>query len=235
MAFNNTKTPTKPEGTARYQLPMRANPVNGANGYYFTEELAAKFRRLYPIHSNRRIVAWFGISITTVQKFKKKLGLKKNMKAVWKEQARDIKKTCKKNGYYDSIRGRKPSEACIEASKRMWAEGFRPMHALKEKDPRRYRKVCEERSRSRKELFRKERLKEKYGLERKTKLPLKSMSHTAYSQKHAMIKKNNYFADENHTDWVCYDSETRRSAKREATAIRHGLKIVEGVETITKM
>lgn len=235
MAFNNTKTPRKTDREAKYQLPMRVNPRHGKKEYYFTAELEAKFRGLYPIHSNRRIMAWFGISFSTTQKFKKKLGLKKNMKAIKKEQARDIKKICEKNGYYDSIRGRRPSEATIEATKRMWAEGFHPMHALKEKNPRRYRKVCEKRGQARREIFRKERLRMKYGLERKTKLrvPLQKLSHAAYSQKNSMITYNNYFADENHTDWVCYDSETRRSAKREATAIRHGLKIVEGVDTIT--
>lgn len=235
MAFNNTKTPRKTDREAKYQLPMRVNPRHGKKEYYFTAELEAKFRGLYPIHSNRRIMAWFGISFSTTQKFKKKLGLKKNMKAIKKEQARDIKKICEKNGYYDSIRGRRPSEATIEATKRMWAEGFHPMHALKEKNPRRYRKVCEKRGQARREIFRKERLRMKYGLERKTKLrvPLQKLSHAAYSQKSAMITQNNYFADENHTCWVCYDSETRRSPKREATAIRHGLKIVEGKDTVT--
>lgn len=233
MAFNNTKTPRKTDGEAKYQLPMRVNPRHGKEEYYFTAELEAKFRRLYPIHSNRRIIAWFGISFSTTQKFKKMLGLKKNMKAIKKEQARDIKKICEKNGYYDSIRGRRPPEAAIEATKRMWAEGFHPMRALKEKNPRRYRKVCEKRGQARRELFRMEWLRMVYGLERKTKLRLKKMSHAAASQKNSMITHNNYFADEEHPLWVCYDSETRRSPKREATAIRHGLKIVEGKDTAT--
>ena len=43
-----------------------------------------------------------------------------------------------------------------------------------------------------------------------------------------MIRKCNYFAaplGDSHI--VCYDSQTQRSPKREATAVRHGLKVVE--------
>ncbi len=41
-----------------------------------------------------------------------------------------------------------------------------------------------------------------------------------------MIKQCNYFAVDEHPTWVGYDKETKRSARREATAIKHGLKIV---------
>lgn len=72
-----------------------------------------------------------------------------------------------------------------------------------------------------------------YGLERKTRLliPLNNLTHNASSHKHLMIKQCNYFADplgDSHI--VCYDSETRRSARREATAERHGLKVVAADE-----
>lgn len=46
-----------------------------------------------------------------------------------------------------------------------------------------------------------------------------------------MIRKCNYFADPlGDPRIVCYDSETQRSARREATAVRHGLKVVEADE-----
>lgn len=45
-----------------------------------------------------------------------------------------------------------------------------------------------------------------------------------------MIKLRNYFADADHVTWVCYDSQTRRSPRMEATAMRHGLRLVEGDE-----
>ena len=46
-----------------------------------------------------------------------------------------------------------------------------------------------------------------------------------------MIKACNYFADPLGDPYIiCYDSETQRSAQREATAVRHGLKVVEADE-----
>ena len=81
-------------------------------------------------------------------------------------------------------------------------------------------------------MWRKERLRAKYGLERKTKLniPFHPMTHKQSSCKHYMIKKYNYFADPDDRHAVCYDSQTRRSERSERTAIRHGLRIVEGGE-----
>ena len=57
------------------------------------------------------------------------------------------------------------------------------------------------------------------------------LSHKAAAQKYAMIKACNYFADPlGDTHIICYDSETQRSARREATAAKHGLKVVEADE-----
>ena len=80
------------------------------------------------------------------------------------------------------------------------------------------------------ELMESERFRLLYGLTRKTKLRISEnpLSHKASAQKCAMIKSNNYFAVDGHPSWVCWDADTVRSPRREATAIRHGLKIVEG-------
>ena len=65
---------------------------------------------------------------------------------------------------------------------------------------------------------------------RKTKLRISEnpLGQRVSAQKHSMIKYNNYFAADGHPSWVCWDADTVRSPRREATAIRHGLKIVEG-------
>lgn len=228
MSFRNTKTPTKPTCKPKYIVPMRKHVSSGAMEYYLEGEVLEKFAKLFPIHSNRRIMQWFGLSFATVQRFKRELGLKKDMTKIRKEQAADTKKICEKNGYYDSIRGKKPSEACVEATRAMWAAGFHPLGQIKASNPRRYKRLMKKKSEQRKELHRKEALREEYGLERRTKLRLQTMTHKMSSQKHSMITKNNYFADSEHENWVCYDSETKRSAVREATAERIGLVIVEG-------
>lgn len=89
---------------------------------------------------------WFGISFSTLQRFKRELGLEKDMRAIRKQQAKDAKKICEKNGYYDSIRGKAPSEACLEATRRLRASGFHPVKQLKDDNPRKYKRVLRKKS-----------------------------------------------------------------------------------------
>ena len=231
MSFNGTKTPLKPTGVAKWQVPKRKTE-NGIMAYYLEGELTELFIKNFPIHSNRRIMQWFGISHSTTQRLARQLGLKKDMTRIHKEQARDTKRICEKNGYYDSIRGKGMPEYALIGLRKLREEGFSSIRRLKEKSPRKYKKYIEKKSEARKELWRKERMREKYGLERKTKLniPFYPMTHRQSSQKSLMIKKYNYFADPDDPHNVCYDSQTRRSERSERTAIRHGLRIVEGGE-----
>ena len=233
MSFRNTKTPLKPTKKAKWQVPMRPSPKNGVGAYYLEGVLKERFCKLFPKNSNRRMMAWFGISFSTLQRFKRECGLEKDMKAIRKQQAKDIKKICDRNGYYDSIRGKKPSEAAIEATRRLRASGFTPINQLKATNPRKYKRLMRKRSEQHKELWRKERLRSFYGLERKThlRIPSNPMSRKAIAHKYAMIKACNYFADPlGDPHIICYDSETQRSAQREATAAKHGLKVVEADE-----
>ena len=233
MSFNNTKTPTKPTTAAKWQVPMRPNEKSGVKEYYLEGELKERFCKLFPKNSNRRMMTWFGISFSTLQRFKRECGLEKDMKSIRKQHAKDIKKICERNGYYASLRGKAPSEACLEAARRLRASGFHPMKQLKANNPRKYKRLMQKKSEQRKELWRKERLRQDYGLERKTALnvPLNPLPHRASSHKHAMIKCCNYFADPlGDPHIICYDSDTQRSARREATAAKHGLKIVEADE-----
>ena len=179
------------------------------------------------------MMTWFGISFSTLQRFKREFGLEKDMQAIRKQQAKDIKKICEKNGYYASIRGKAPSEACLEATRQLRASGFHPIKQIKATNPRKYKRLMRKKSEQRKELYRKERLRAFYGLERQTNLriPAAPLSHSASSHKHAMVKSCNYFADPlGDPHIICYDSETQRSARREATAAKYGLKIVEADE-----
>ena len=233
MSFRNTKTPLKPTTTANWQVPMRPNATSGAREYYLEGELKERFCQLFPKNSNRRMMAWFGLSFSTLQRFKREFGLEKDMKAVRKQQAKDIKKICERNGYYASIRGKVPSEACLEATRQLRASGFHPIKQIKATNPRKYKRLMRKKSEQRKELYRKEQLRAFYGLERQTNLriPSSPLSHSASSHKHAMIKSCNYFADPlGDPHIICYDSETQRSARREATAAKHGLKVVEADE-----
>ena len=233
MSFSNTKTPNKPTTPAKWQIPTRPKYRAGKDEYYLEGELKERFCKLFPKNSNRRMMTWFGIGFSTLQRFKRELGLEKDMKAIRKQQAKDTKKICERNGYYASIRGKAPSEACLEATRQLRAAGFHPIKQLKANNPRKYNRLMQKKSEQRKELWRKERLRQKYDLDRQTSLhiPLNPLSHRASSQKHAMIKFCNYFPDpDGDPHIICYDSETQRSARREATAAKHGLKVVEADE-----
>lgn len=233
MSFRNTKTPLKPTKEAKWQVPMRPKPTSGVKEYYLEGELKERFCKLFPKNSNRRMMTWFGISFSTLQRFKREFGLEKDMKAIRKQQAKDIKKICERNGYYASLRGKAPSEACMEATRQLRAAGFHPMKQLKANNPRKYKRLMQKKSEQRKELWRKERLRQKYDLGRQTSLhiPLNPLSHSASSHKHAMIKCCNYFPDPlGDPHIICYDSETQRSARREATAAKYGLKVMEADE-----
>lgn len=233
MSFRNTKTPLKPTTAAEWQVPMRPNPASGVKEYYLEGELKERFCKLFPKNSNRRMMAWFGISFSTLQRFKREFELEKDMKSIIRQQAKDTKRICEKNGYYASIRGKAPSEACLEATRRLRASGFHPIKQLKANNPRRYKQLMRKKSEQRKELYHKERLRAFYGLERQTNLriPSSPLSHRAAAQKYAMIKACNYFADPlGDPHIVCYDSDTQRSARREATAAKYGLKVVEADE-----
>lgn len=232
MSFRNTKTPTKPDGVAKWQVPMHPHSKAGVMEYCLEGEIRDKFIELFPKHSNRRIMQWFGISFSTLRRFKRELGLEKDMRKIRRELARDVKRICEKNGYYDSLRGKAPSEAALEATRRLRATGFHPMKRLKEISPLRYKATLEMMGKARSELYRKERLRALYGLEQKTRLrvPCNPMTHKASAHKYAMIRSCNYFAVDDDVWTVRYDSQTRRSPRREATAIKYGLKVVEGFD-----
>ena len=233
MSFRNTKTPLKPTTAAKWQVPMRPNAKSGVKEYYLEGELKERFCNLFPKNSNRRMMAWFGISFSTLQRFKREFGLEKDMKSIIRQQAKDTKRICERNGYYASIRGKAPSEACLEATRQLRAAGFHPMKQLKANNPRKYNRLMQKKSEQRKELWRKERLRAFYGLDRQTNLhiPSSPLSHSASAHKYAMIKFCNYFPDpDGDPHIICYDSETQRSARREATAAKHGLKVVEADE-----
>lgn len=76
MSFNGTKTPLKPTGVAKWQVPMRKTE-NGVMAYCLEGELRELFIKNFPVHSNRRIMQWFGISHSTAERFARQLGLRK--------------------------------------------------------------------------------------------------------------------------------------------------------------
>lgn len=230
MSFPNTHTPTRAEivGKARYQCPRK---VCGVSAYYLTPELEQHFRRLFPTTLNRDMMRLFGISFATMQRFKRQLGLTKNMTTIRRKQAAIAKQICEDNGYYDSIRGKRPSEACIEASRQMWANGFHPMKALKRKSPRRYKRLMEQRGENRKALWQKERFRVYNGFEQHTKLRI---PYAPYSRRQTTFRNtakamgyvpgNKIIPSERFV--IFYTSSTRRTALKEQNGVKLGFRFI---------
>lgn len=229
MSFPNTHTPTKAEivGKPRYQVPTRL--VRGVKTYYLTPELEAHFRRLFPITLNRDMMRLFGLSFVTMQRFKRQLGLTKNKKVIIRKQAEVCKKVCEANGWYDSLRGKAPSEACQEATRQLRASGFHPMKALKKKNPRKYRRILEKRSEARKAAMRRDRLLIDWGLTPHHNFVL---PYDPYGRKRAtfrnMCKRAGYIPGKARIQaerWtIYYDQNTRRGSIRERNGERLGFR-----------
>lgn len=225
MSFRNTHTPRLSEiaaGGRKHQLPKRANRNNSME-FYMTPELEAEFVRLYPVTINRKMMRLFGISFSVLQRFKRQLGLEKQMPAIRRKQAEITKRICEENGYYNSLRGKRPSEACMEASRRLRATGWVPITPEK-------RNSAEFKARfaagveKRKETYRREQLRVYNGLEQRTKLhiPYYPYGKRRTSFRHC-CKKAGYMPGSRHDErerWIIYYTpDTQRSPIRE----RHGI------------
>ena len=85
-----------------------------------TDDQKAWLIRWFPEEENSRLMAASGLTYSTLHRFARQLNLQKSeagMARIKKRQARHIKKVCERNGYYDSLRGHTPSEACLEGSR----------------------------------------------------------------------------------------------------------------------
>lgn len=228
MSFPNTHTPTKAEivGKPRYQVPTRL--VRGVKTYYLTPELEQHFRRLYPVTMNRDMMRLFGISFSTMQRFKRELGLQKKMKTIRHKQAQWAKRICEENGYYESMRGKAPCEAAMEATRQLRASGWHPMQVVR-KNKRRYQRLMAQRSEKRKELMRKERIRVDWGLGQQTNLHL---PYDPYGKRRTSFKSTcrraGYIPGKAHDPaerWIIYYTpDTIRGTIREQHGIALGFK-----------
>ncbi len=228
MSFRNTKTPTKAEikGKPRYQVPTRL--VHGLTAFYLTPELEAHFVRLYPTTMNRDMMRLFGISFSTLQRFKRELGLQKKMKTIRHKQAQLAKRICEENGYYESMRGKAPCEAAMEATRQLRASGWHPMQVVR-KNKRRYQRLMQKRSEKRKELMRKERIRVDWGMEQNTNLHI---PYDPYGKRRTSFKSTckrvGYIPGNAHKPserWIIYyTNETQRGELREKHGIALGFK-----------
>lgn len=207
-----------------------------------TDEQRAWFCKWFPEEENSRLMAASGMSHSTLHRFARELGLTKSPKG-WKRikrrQAAQIKRVCEKNGYYDSLRGKQPSEACRKATAQMWQDirdGKRehPARIMKRTNPRKYRKWMERKSQERKETIRKETRRVLYGMERKTRLKCIVMCKYTRSQASHRYNalKRGYIVMEDCTEQggerynIYYDNDTQRASIFEKNLVKDGFHLL---------
>lgn len=191
----------------RYQVSWEPCGFCGSAKRIILEgEAREAFVSLYPTHYNRELSEWFGVSCTTVCALGRRMKLKKDRK------------------YQARLR--------FEEMKRRLGIDNLPLSAFHREHPEEFRRICIENGRRRSQLADSERRRLALGFEQRTRMHIvvKRLSGRARAQKSEMVRFRNYFAVEEHPSWVCYDSETRRSPRREATAVKNGLRIVAADE-----
>jgi len=201
-----------------------------------TPEQEEWLKTWFPTMENGRLMKASGLSHATLHRCARQLHLVKSdkgMKGIMHRQAKKAKKTNEKSGWYDSLKGRAPSPQC-QAAYREYVRSERykhPVKIMREKNPRKYRKLMEKRSELRKELIRKEKLRLMRGLPQKTKLttPLVMCKYTKsqLARRHNALKRG-YFLSTDKSEaggeryLIFYDDETRRSEWFERNCIADG-------------
>lgn len=211
-------------------------------GYVLTPEQEAWMRKWFPKVENSRIIDATGMAFSTLHRFARELGLTKSkngIAGIRKRHAAHVKRLCEKNGYYESLRGKKPSEACLIATAKMWQEvreGKRdhPLCSMKRTNPRKYRKWQQHKSEARRLLIQREKLRVIYGLSRKTNLRVVICPFTS-SQRNFRYNalKRGYFLSTDISEEggerynIYYDNDTKRSEKFEQNCIKGGFRIIQ--------
>ena len=227
---------------------LTKKPVSSGRGYggttmkwVLTEEQREWLCRWFSEVENSRLMTASGMSHSTLHRFAREFHLTKSergLRGIKKRQAAHIKKVCERNGYYASLRGHPVSEACMQGTARMWQEireGKRehPTRILKRTNPRKYRKWMQRKSEERRETIRKELLRVKYGLERKTRL--KAVVMCKYTRRQTSHRYNalrrGYIVMEDCSEQggerynIYYDQNTQRSPIFEANLINDGFNV----------
>lgn len=222
------------------------NGCKRVRAWVLTDEQKEWLCRYYPEVENARLTKVSGIKASSLHRFARILGLKKSekgMRCIKRKASARARRTCQENGYYDSLRGQQPSEACRKGRARMMQEirdGKRehPFTVLKRINPRKYRKFMTQRSELRKEMIRKERRRELFGLERKTKinLPIKPYTRSQSQHRYNALKRG-YFVMQDCSEGsgyrfiIYYDEKTVRSLLFERNLQADGFKIQQWTET----
>lgn len=199
-------------------------------------------RKWFPIAENSLLIEVSGLKLSTLHRNARELKLTKSdegLKGIQKRATAKVKRTCRKNGYYASIRGKQPSPQCREAIRQMWQEvrdGKRqsPLAIMRDTSPRKFKRYLEKRSATRAENTRKETLRIIYGLTRKTNynIVLRKYTRKQVNHRYNALQKD-YFVMQDCSERsgerynIYYDTHTKRSEKFEKNLVKDGFKVLQ--------
>ena len=228
-----------PGTIAKVAVPAGRGMKATAYKLKLNDEQREWFIHWFPLKENAKVAAAMHVGQSTVSRMARDLHLTKSpegMKAIRHRQAKHIKRVCERNGYYDSLRGHKPSQACLDATARMWQEireGKRlsPSAAM---TPAARRRRNEKVRHTRRELVRKERRRILYGQQRQTNLVLTMCRYTTSQVNHRYnAQRRGYVLAEQSQEGspyrytIFYDQNTHRSEIFERHLIKDGFRIEE--------
>lgn len=182
---------------------------------------------------NATIMQRIDIGESTLRRIARKHGLKKT--AQYMNRARRLNaevgtRRCRELGVYEenAVRARLMWQSIKTRPREEWP-GYKPGLKPWEQPGMTRRKYVRGRQKT-EETMKHQRKMEWFrimsGEKQQTKLRLRTnITRRASIHKYMMIKDCNYFAIEGEVLLLCYDEQTRRSMKREATARRLGLKV----------
>ena len=208
--------------------------------YIITDEQREWLCKWFPVTENKRLMKASGMTHAMLHRLARRYGLtksEKGLRAIKKRQAAHIKRLCTKNGYYASLKGRKPTKAMLEGTQRMWQdirEGKRehPYQVMRRKHPRKYKEYMKRKSEQRKEIIRKEVIRMKWGMPRKTNLHVAVMQpyrrsqilHRYNAAKYGYILADTCLEGSGHRFVIYYDDNTPRRRIFERNCIRDGFR-----------
>ena len=201
---------------------------------YIPDDMIWQFRKDATNEMNRTVMEWYGISFSTLQRFKRELGVEKDMAKVRHKQAQLTKRICEKNGYYDSLRGKRPTEQCYDAARKLRETGFVPLLQLKKTNPRKFKRLMKQKSEARKALIDTERRRYNISLMPLSNLPTIIYAGCRYSRKdttrRSCAKQRGYVPGSADPDIgeryiIYYNDKTKRNAEFERNCIKAGFEI----------
>lgn len=210
--------------------------------FHLTPEQEAWLRKWFPEVENSVIKEVSGMADSTMHRFAREFGLAKSengLNGIKKRQAAKIKKACEKNGYYESLRGKKPSPQCLEAAAIWWQEVREgkhdaPMTALRKKNKWKYNAVMKRKGRSLSETYRKEVRRAVLGMPVKTRLRIVTCPYTKsqVSHRHNALKKGYIIIDDTSERGgerynIYWDKRTKRAPIFEKNLIKDGFQLIE--------